>query len=161
MVKWMKLLFQYLDRFYCEMHSCTKLNDQGFKIFKEVVFHPLCEPTTKAIIDEISKQRNGEQMVELELLKGTINIYLHLCSGKLAQDGFLPRNNLDKAILQQTETFYSQKSQEIMQTTSLIDYLKIADRFYKEEKTRVENLFTWEVGQEVLKVFRREMLIKP
>lgn len=48
-----------------------------------------------------------------------------------------------------------------MQTTSLIDYLKIADRFYKEEKTRVENLFTWEVGQEVLKVFRREMLIKP
>lgn len=99
MVKWMKLLFQYLDRFYCEMHSCTKLNDQGFKIFKEVVFHPLCEPTTKAIIDEISKQRNGEQMVEVELLKGTINIYLHLCTGKLAQDGFLPRNNLDKAIL--------------------------------------------------------------
>lgn len=85
------------------MHSCTKLSDQGYKIFKEVVFHPLCENTTQAIIEEIRKQRNGEQMVELELLKGSIAIYLHLCSGKLAQDGFLPRNNLDKAILSQTE----------------------------------------------------------
>jgi cullin 1 len=48
-----------------------------------------------------------------------------------------------------------------METTSLIDYLKITDRYYKEEKQRVEVLFTWDVGQEVLKVFRREMLIKP
>ena len=27
MVKWMRAFFQYLDRFYVEMHSCTKLSD--------------------------------------------------------------------------------------------------------------------------------------
>jgi hypothetical protein len=142
----MKSFFQYLDRFYVEMQSVTKLSDQGFKIFKEVVFHPMCESTTNAIIEEIRKQRNGEQMVELELLKGSVAIYLHLSSGKLAQDGFLPRNNLDKAILVQTEQFYAAKSKEIMDSTNLIDYLKVADRYSKEEKTRVEQLLTWDIG---------------
>ena len=42
MVKWMRAFFQYLDRFYVEMHSTTKLSDQGFKIFKETIFQPLC-----------------------------------------------------------------------------------------------------------------------
>ena len=59
MVKWMQKFFQYLDRFYVEMESITKLHDQGFKIFKEIVFKPQCEATTTAIISEIQKQREG------------------------------------------------------------------------------------------------------
>jgi hypothetical protein len=55
MVKWMRAFFQYLDRFYVEMHNITKLSDQGFKIFKEEVFQPLCANTTEAIVDEIRK----------------------------------------------------------------------------------------------------------
>lgn len=84
MVKWMRAFFQYLDRFYVEMHSTTKLSDQGFKIFKETVFQPLCGQTTEAIVEEIKKQREGEEMIDVELLKGTVSIYLTLSSGKLA-----------------------------------------------------------------------------
>ena len=72
MVKWMRAFFQYLDRFYVEMHSTTPLSPQGFKIFKEVVFQPLCENTTAAIVAEIGKQRNGEEMLDVGLLKGTV-----------------------------------------------------------------------------------------
>jgi hypothetical protein len=100
-------------------------------------------------------------MIEMELLKNSVAIYLHLSTGKLAQDGFLPRNNLDKAILEHTEQFYAAKSKEIMDNTTLIDYLKVTNKYYQEEQSRVENLFTWDVGQQVLKVFRAEMLIKP
>jgi hypothetical protein len=37
------------------MESITQLKDQGFKIFKEVVFKPSCDATTQAIIQEIHK----------------------------------------------------------------------------------------------------------
>ena len=96
----MRAFFQYLDRYYVEMHNITKLSDQGFKIFKEEVFQPLCNNTTEAIVDEIRKQREGEEMIDIELLKASVNIYLTLSGGKLAQDGILPRANLEKAILQ-------------------------------------------------------------
>ncbi len=59
----------------------------------------MCENTTGAIANEVLKQRNGEEMIDIELLKGSVAIYLTLSSGKLAQDGFLPRVNLDKALL--------------------------------------------------------------
>lgn len=53
MVKWMQKTFQYLDKFYVEMHSIPKLHDQGFKIFKEVVFNPISEDITKAILEQV------------------------------------------------------------------------------------------------------------
>lgn len=83
MVKWMQSFFQYLDRYYVDMQQVTKLSDQGFKIFKYEVFAPLCEKTTQAIIEEIQKQRNGEEILDMELLKGSVSIFLHLSSGKL------------------------------------------------------------------------------
>jgi len=68
---------------------------------------------------------------------------------------------LEKAILDQTEQFYSAKSKEIMDSTNLIDYLKSTDKFYEEELQRKEQIFKWSIGDEVIKTFRREMLIKP
>lgn len=59
MVKWMQKFFMYLDKFYVEMHSLANLTDQGYKIFKEVVFNPLCDEVTKAIADYIKQQRVG------------------------------------------------------------------------------------------------------
>ena len=48
-----------------------------------------------------------------------------------------------------------------MESTNLIDYLKIADKFRNDEQNRVNQILTWDVGFEVLKAFRKEMLIKP
>ena len=143
------------------MESSTQLKDQGFKIFKEVVFQPSCEATTQAIIQEIHKQRIGDHSIYSEQLKSTLQIYLDLSEEKLAHDGWLPRVNLEKAILEQTETFYAAKSKEIMDSTNLVDYLKQTDKFYVEELERKEQIFKWSIGDEVIKTFRKEMLIKP
>jgi hypothetical protein len=75
----MQKFFQYLDRFYVEMNSITKLSDQGFKIFKEVLFKAIQDNVTKAIVEVLDKQRRNETCeVDDELLKGVIKIYLVL-----------------------------------------------------------------------------------
>ena len=48
-----------------------------------------------------------------------------------------------------------------MESTNLIDYLRVVDKFKKDEQNRVNEILIWDVGQEVLKAFRKEMLIKP
>lgn len=138
MVKWMQRIFRYLDQFYVDMHSKTKLNDQGLKIFKEVIFKPLCETTTASITTEIRKQRSGEQNIDQQILKDSVEIYLQLSTDKLSHDGFLPRIILDKAIVEQTQQFYAHKCKESMDQTTLIDYLKVAQQHYEEEKKRIE-----------------------
>ena len=129
------------------MHSLAPLRDQGFKIFKEVVFKPVSNFTTDAIVDLIQKQRSGDELIDEALIKSAVAIYLDLSKGRLAQDGFLPRVNLEKAILQQTQQFYEQRCKALVDQTSLIDYLKTADRHNEKEKQRVETILTWDVGQ--------------
>jgi len=46
------------------MNSLPKLKDQGYKIFKEVLFKPLFDTATSAIIEEIEKQRKGEHAID-------------------------------------------------------------------------------------------------
>ena len=48
-----------------------------------------------------------------------------------------------------------------MDETNLIDYLKEADRYYEEELKRKDTIFKWSIGDQVIKTFRSEMLIKP
>ncbi len=103
MVNWMQKFFQYLDRFYVEMHSIPPLNDQGYKIFKEIVFNPIQDALTRAITDELRKQREGEDMVDQNIqaqLSKVVKIYQKLSQGKLANDGILPRLNLEKALIE-------------------------------------------------------------
>jgi len=163
MVNWMQKFFQYLDRFYVEMHSIASLNDQGYKIFKEIVFNPLCDKLTTAICNEVKKQRLGQEVMETtdEQLRNIVKIYLKLSTGKLANDGFLPRINLDKALVEETRLFYEGKSNEVIVQTNLIDYLRETDKFYTQEKNRVTHIINWEIGEEILKTFRQEMLVKP
>lgn len=68
MVKWMQRFFQYLDRFYVQINSVAPLYDQGLKLFKGVVFSPLIQTITNAILDDIRREREGE-LVDVDLLK--------------------------------------------------------------------------------------------
>ena len=78
----MKNFFQYLDRFYVEINSLTPLTDQGFKIFKAVVFQPLIHQIIQAVLDNIRRERAGE-LVDVQLLKETIGIFLYLSSDNM------------------------------------------------------------------------------
>ena len=86
----MPRFFQYLDRFYIEINSLTPLTDQGFKIFKTVVFQPLLNNITQAVLSAIDRERN-EELVDVDLMKKTVEIYIFLSSEKLQQDASLPR----------------------------------------------------------------------
>jgi hypothetical protein len=51
------------------MHSLASLREQGFKIFKEVVFKPVNTYTTEAIAQLIQKQRIGDELIDEALIK--------------------------------------------------------------------------------------------
>ena len=48
-----------------------------------------------------------------------------------------------------------------MENTTLIDYLKVVDSYLDAETLRTERVLSWDIGTELLKKFRQEMLIKP
>jgi hypothetical protein len=58
------------------------LTEQGYKIFKTVVFQPLINNITQAILSAIERERN-EELVDVDLMKKTVEIYIFLSGEKL------------------------------------------------------------------------------
>ena len=158
MVRWMQRFFQYLDRFYVEINSLTPLTDQGYKIFKSVVFQPLLTHITNAILSAINRERH-EELVDVDLLKKTVEIYLFLSNDKLVQESLNCRKYLEDQVLKQTKQFYQQESQQLLQSASLSEYLRKSYTYFKEEQGRIERYLTWDdIKDNLLKTFKQEML---
>lgn len=60
-----------------EINSLTPLTDQGYKIFKTVVFSPIMNNIISAILECIHREREGE-LIDDDLLKKVIEIFLFL-----------------------------------------------------------------------------------
>lgn len=91
-----------MDRFHVQIHSLTPLTEQGYKIFKGVIFSTLINNVTQAILDNIRKERDGE-LIDDGLLKEIVDIYLHLSSESLLQDFLNCKKFLEEKILEQTK----------------------------------------------------------
>jgi cullin 1 len=99
MVRWMQRFFQYLDRFYVEINSLTPLTEQGYKIFKGQVFQPLITQITTAVLTAIQRERS-EELIDVDLLKNTIDIYLFLSGEKLLQESLNCRKHLEDRVVE-------------------------------------------------------------
>jgi NAD-specific glutamate dehydrogenase len=157
----MQRFFQYLDRFCVEINSLTPLTDQGFKIFKGYVFQPLLTQITGAVLGAVQRERM-EELVDVDLLKKTVDIFIYLSGDKLATESNLnPRKHLEEQFIKKTRDFYQLQSQALLTTSSLSEYLHKANHFYKEELSRTDRYLCWdEIKQGILKEFKNEMLLK-
>ena len=160
MVRWMQRFFQYLDRFYVEINSLTPLALQGQKIFKTVIFQPLITNITQSILNAISRERN-EELVDVDLLKKTIEIYLSLSNDKFQQDSLNCIKNLEDRIVEHTKNFYINQSQSMLSGASLSEYLHKAHQYLRDEQSRVDRYLTWDsIKDRLFKTFKEEMLYK-
>lgn len=154
----MQRFFQYLDRFYVEINSLTPLTDQGYKVFNGVIFQPLIQNITDAILNNIQREREGE-LVQIDLLKKVVDIYLFLSNERLSHESINCKKYLEDKIIQQTREYYYKQSQQLLEKASLSEYLHLANKCLNEELQRCQNYLTWEIKDSVINEFKTEMLL--
>lgn len=84
-----------------EINSKIPLTDQGYKIFKGVIFHPMIQNITDAILEDIRKEREGE-LIDVDLLKRVVEIFLFLSTDKLNQESINCKQYLQDKLIEQT-----------------------------------------------------------
>lgn len=60
--KWMSKLFNYLDRYYLKFTSLDSTVQAAIKYFKEMIFQGIKEKLIGAILEEINKWRQNEDV---------------------------------------------------------------------------------------------------
>ena len=132
-VKWMDRFFQYLDRYYVKLRSAEPMNTKGLRIFKSLVFDPIAQESTHAILNLINQERDGVEVPE-DVLHSVIEMYMELGVG--GQNLSIYQKEFEEALLPATAAFYADKAQNWLQFNDLPEYLVLVERALTDEDSR-------------------------
>ena len=98
--------------------------------------------------------------MDIDLLKKVVEIFLFLSTDNLSHESINFKKYLEDKILEQTRNFYRMKCQDLLAKASLSEYLHQANKYYNEERERLQRYLTWgDIHDSLIKEFKREMLL--
>ena len=77
MRKWMFDFFRYLDRFYVKRAGKKPLADVALARFRMIVFEQVKGRVTKAVLEQVERDRNGE-VIDRQLLHEVVTLYIEM-----------------------------------------------------------------------------------
>lgn len=155
MVKWMSKFFMYLDRFYVQHHTVPKLKECGMNDFKSIVYQNIKANTTKEILSVIRNDRDGLN-IDKNLIKKIVAVYERM--GMESLDTYTA--DLEKALLEETRLYYSQKGLEWLSAYDTPSYLQKAEEAFQKESDRVKAYLIGATEKKIAKVCEDELLEK-
>ena len=163
--------FDYLNRYYLRNSNLPLVGHRCLQIFKEEVFNPLKQHITKALMEQITKDRNGEQ-ISKEIVQKSIAIFvdigLVLPKPMRTRDGtFLwqgDRNlqvydeEFEECFLDATLKESSQKATLWNSTRNCPEYLQEIKGFLENEELNADYWLQPETKLKMLKIVEKEMI---
>lgn len=152
-------MFNYLDRYYLKFSNMDSTVLTGIKLFKQKVFDQLKVELVEAVLEEIRKWRQGDD-VDWKVLHLVIESFITigitknakiekgtLGEGSLKWGGEQNLNEYDglfeKTFLKDTRDYYRQQAAEWLVQLNSPEYIRKAlSRFEEEEKKAVEHMQT-------------------
>lgn len=156
-IKGLSKLFMYLDRFYTpNTESVLPLREQGYKLYREVIFDTFHMNIRQCILECINKERNNI-IQDRHIVQQNVNVFIEL--GTYTQHGTatatntntnnihaqhsrkleLYINTLEKFIIDDTIEFYKLVSQQWLNDDSCMTYLDKCDSVLQAETQRCES----------------------
>lgn len=125
-------IFSYLNRHWIKREAedgkreVYEVNILGLVVWRDHLFREVKARLTKALLDQIERERNGEQ-INNQLVAGVIEGYVRLGLNKerpkeVTFDVY--REDFEAAFLQETQSFYARESSLFIAENSISDYLK-------------------------------------
>jgi cullin 1 len=153
MNRWMQKFFMYLDRYYVKHHTVPKLNEAGMNLFKEQVFDNIKSDVVEAALEQILKERNGED-VDRSRLAVSIKVFEDMGMGKMT----VYEKEFEGDLLKATSLFYKGKSQVWIASDTTPEYLKKAERALRDEDERVKHYLNPSTAPKLLRNVEIELL---
>lgn len=164
-IRWLKKLFAYLDRYHTSQAGVDTLHDVGMTLFREKVFDHVKKEILGAVLEKIEEERCGI-MVDKSILKVSIEVFVEMGMGDVKK---VYKPEFEIPLLENTKRFYALECASWFNTDSCPEYLEKAERRLQEEDIRVDmylhsntrSLLIRAVEDELLKKHQSSLLHMP
>jgi len=138
--RWMQFFFRYLDNFFVKHQNLASTKDQGLHVFREVVFNTVEAKVTRAVLDVIDSDRNGEILdasFDLACFRQIAEVYraMEPIECKVYVEKF------EVPFIENAQVFYSRQAQQWLASDSTPEYLLKTEQAIEAECTRVKTYF--------------------
>lgn len=173
LVHFLRKMFNYLDRYYLKNNNGNSLATTALQLFKDKCFKQLEERLRRAILNQMSRDRNSE-LVDLDLVKRAIYAFVEMgfnpadivkqddewvWKGEKKNDAVYLKSFHDPLILRVKEE-YSQKSQSWMMQLNCPEYLEQAEKHLLKEEERATYYLQPETKTPLLNAIHTEIIEK-
>lgn len=168
MMRWMREFFRYLDRFYVKRHSKTPLQEVAVTAFRTLIFEPVRDRATRALLELVERDRDGHagaaaataaanQGVDRALVQSAADIYVQMGMGSLA----VYEQELERPLLAATEVYYARECDRLLQSESCPSYVGMVERRFADERQRARDCLHAESSTpKVMDVLYQQLLVR-
>eukprot|EP00906_Rhabdomonas_costata_P004426 RCo006541 len=153
-VKWCKIMFNYLDQFYTKSQMVDNLRVMMMKCFNTAVFERVKGDLCVVLLAEITKEREGVE-INRGVMKTAIELFMEMgmeCRAVYERDFEAP-------LLEATRAFYSRAASAWMsEPGGNRTYLKRVEKCLAEEDSRANSYLHTSSRQPVIGVVEAELL---
>ncbi|KAL5634878.1 hypothetical protein ACGC1H_002788 [Rhizoctonia solani] len=141
-------LVKYMDRVYTQSANVPKITEQGSKLFLTEIIHstryPILAQLNATILLLIRMERNGTA-INRSAMKQCVNVLLTLrdTNIKAVFESTVYKLNLESEILQESDTYYTNRAKEMLDLHDLSEYLKLAESFINAEQDRTHSYLSF------------------
>ncbi|CAE6425673.1 unnamed protein product [Rhizoctonia solani] len=141
-------LVKYMDRVYTQSANVPKVTEQGLKLFLAEIIHssryPILAQLNATILLLIRMERNGTA-INRSAMKQCVDVLLTLrdTNIKAVFESTVYKLNLESEILQESDTYYTNRAKEMLDLHDLSEYLKLAESFINAEQDRTHSYLSY------------------
>jgi len=154
MVRWVRKIFDYLDRFHVKRAEKLSLHSLGSSVFLEHVFAKVKKDVRDAVLEMVQAERDGAT-ADRWLLSSMTAIYVEMGAGEL--DVYI--EELEAPLLMASVTFYSKKAAVWSEQCSCPEFLINAERALDDELARRVSYLHAHTEELLLRVCEVEVLL--
>lgn len=153
MVRWVKKVFSYVDRYYVKRYEKPTLEKLGILVFKEEIFESIKGDVRNAILEIIMKERAGA-VVNRSLLKQVLDLFAEMGMGGME----VYTEDFENPFLETTAEFYRRAAATWVEEDSFPAFLHKADKALIQENERAAMYLHQQTQDRLLKVIEKEVL---
>lgn len=145
-------ILMYMDRTYVNQHQKVPVFQLGLNLWYEfVIRRPVISERLRSIIlDMIHRERIGE-IIEKSLIRSMTKMFVSLGSDVYRKEFEIP-------FLEVSSEFYTKEANEYLNSNDCPEYLRRADRRFKEEEERVRNYLDESTKENIIRVLQTELI---
>ncbi|CUA73402.1 Cullin-3 [Rhizoctonia solani] len=156
-------LVKYMDRVYTQSANVPKITEQGSKLFLAEIIHssryPILAQLNATILLLIRMERNGTA-INRSAMKQCVDVLLTLRDTdiKAVFESTVYKLNLENEILQESDTYYTNRAKEMLDLHDLSEYLKHAESFINAEQDRTHSYLSFHTSDPLQSILISKIL---